>query len=463
MDEKTKEDIALVRMAALGELVGAELEHGDLVEHCREASKRRWEWPDGTLCEVSPRTIENWLYAYRAGGFHALFPKGRKDLGTSDIRPELADLIVRAKRERPRRTIKRIIAMLERANKADSGELSKSSVHRLLRHHQISGRPKVGPSAERRSFLYEYPGMLLIGDALHPRHPAIVDGRPRKVYMLSQLDCATRYIPKSFFALSEGAVDEEKGLKHVLLAHGRWSKYYVDHGPAYVARSLRIICAEVGIHLLHAGVGDAAAKGAIERWHKRWREEFEIELPDHPIPLAELEEKHQAWLACDYHATRHETTGRIPREHWLELCDHLQPIPKGIDLDAVFLHRVKRTANSTGTIRWKGARLEVIPELSKQKFELRYDPSEPAKLPKVFIQGKFVCDTVPLDLFKNASRKRQRHLGKPAPCVVPTGISPLDDLVRDHNRLTQPLAFLANKEPHDEDPSTGCRSRIYMI
>jgi len=452
MDEKTKQDIALLRVAILGVLLSGELDHGDIAAHCREAAQRRWEWPDGTLDQVEARTIENWLYAYRRGGFRALMPRDRKDLGVTDIRPELADFVVRAKRERPRRSAVRIIKLLVRAKKAKPGELSKSSVLRLLKRHGVSARPKRGPAAERRSFLHEFPGELLIGDSLHVKHPVLYpDGCVRKTYMLSEIDCASRYVPESSFAPSENAPTHERGFKQALLAHGRWLAYYVDLGSAYIARSLKIICAELGIRLIHAGVGDAAAKGAIEKWHRTWRDEVEDELPDGPIPIAKLEAIHQAWLTCEYHARIHDTTGRAPREHWLALCDHLRPLPKGVDLDELFLHRKKRTVSKVGTVRWKGGRLEVDPTLNEQEIELRFDPFDPDKLPKVFVNNAFVCDTVPLDLYRNARRKRRRDLGQPDPRVEPTGISPLDDLVQEHQRLTQPMAFLADKEPADED------------
>lgn len=454
MDEKTKQDIALFRVSVLGPLVGAKLDHGDVLDLCREAAQRRWEWPDGALDKIAAETIRGWYYAYRKGGFAALMPRDRKDLGTTDIDADLAQLIVQAKRERPRRSIKRIIKILVRAGRTEAGVLSKSSVHRLLYAHGVSRVPRRGPSAERRSFLFENAGELLVGDVLHP-HQKVIDeqGRLRKVYMLSQIDSATRYVPESYFAFAEDAPAQEKGLKHVLRAHGRWRKYYVDRGAAYIARSLRIICAELDMRLLHAGAGDAEAKGVIERWHERWRAEVESELPDHPIPLAKLAAIHQAWLACDYHATVHETTGRTPRDHWLESCLHLRDLPKGVDLDQLFLHRATRTVNKTGTVRWGGGRLEVSPELCERKVELRFDPSDPNRLPKVFLDGRFVCDTVPLDLFKNAYRKRRRNLGKPDPSVEPTGLDPLGDLVREHQRLTKPLAFLANKEILDEDDS----------
>lgn len=456
MDDQTRHDIALFRVSVLGPLVGADLDHGDLVAYCREASQRRWMWPDGTLGHLAPRTIEGWYYAYRLGGFAALMPKDRADHGSTDIRPELADLILRVKRERPRRSIRRIIRLLVRAKKAAPGELSRGAVHRLLAHHRISYRPTRGPTAERRSFLFEFPGDLLVGDALHPRRRVITpDGTLRKVYMLSQIDCATRYVPESFFAFSEGAADHERGLKHVLLAHGLWSAYYVDLGSAYIARSLRIICAELGMRLLHAGRQDAAAKGVIEKWHRTWRDEVEGELPDHPIPLAELEQKHQAWLACEYNARVHDTTSRVPKDHWLALCDHLRPLPKNLSFDQLFLHRATRTVNKTATVRWGGGRLEVSPDLVGKRIELRYEPNNPDALPKAFLDARFVCDTVPLDLFRNARRKRRRDLGTPDPRVEPTGISPLDDLVAEHQRLTQPVGSPTLEIDDEDDPFKG--------
>ena len=296
--------------------------------------------PDGKVVELSARTIESWYYAHRHGGFEALYPGTRSDCGQSRaIAPEIAELILRAKREKPRRSIRRIIRMLERARRVKPGELSRSSVHRLLQLAGVSARPLRGPAAERRSFIAEHAGDLWVGDALHGPLVIAPDGRTRKSYLLSQIDDATRYIVHSYFALSEGAEAQEYGLKQAILKYGLARAYYVDRGSAYVAHSLRFICAELGIHLLHAGVQDAEAKGVIERWHRTWREEVGDELPDTPLPLAELNAKHWAWLGAEYHAREHDTTGRAPREHLLAEVDEIRPVPRGKDLDEVFLHR----------------------------------------------------------------------------------------------------------------------------
>lgn len=447
MDDETRQTIALWRLSVLGPLISARLEHGDRRALFHEAAAREHRMPNGRLVRLSARTIEAWFYAWQAGGFAALHPKVRDDKGTSRaISAALADLVVRAKLEKPRRSIRRIIRMLERAGLAKPGELSRSSVHRLLVRHGASTRPARGQAVERRSFIHEHVGDLWVGDAMHGPLVVAPDGVLRKAYLLSEIDGATRYIINSRFELSEGAAFQEYGLKQALLCHGVPRTYYVDRGSAYIAHSLKLICAELGIHLLHAGVKDAEAKGVIERWHRTWRDEVGDELPSEPLPLAELNAKHWAWLAAEYHAREHDTTGRAPKEHWLSDVGALRPLPQGKDLDALFLHREKRLVRKDGTVRFHGELLEVRPELCGQTVELRFDPNDEAARPRVFVEGRFFCDTVPLDRLANATRARRHIQGEPAPHVEPTGLDPLALIEAEHHRRTHPVGH-AHRHP----------------
>ncbi len=452
MNDKSLE-LALWKLSVLGPLISARLEHGDRRAWFAEAAERIHQRPDGRLVRLSARTIESWHYAYQRGGLAALSRQTRRDRGqTRAMEPTVADLVIRARREKPRRSIRRIIRMLERAHVVAQGQLSRSAVHRLLAAHGISGRPRRGPSAERRSFLVEHAGDLWMGDAMHGPVVVAPDGKLRKSYLLSQLDAATRYLPHSFFALSESAVEHEYGFKQALLKAGRPRTYYVDLGSAYIARSLRAICGELGIHLLHTAPRDCEAKGAIERFHKTWREEIGDELPDHPLTLAELNALHWAWLATEYHARVHSTTGRAPREHWLADADHLRPLRPSTNLDEVFLHRAERKVRKDATVRWNGGWLEVRAELTGKKVELRYDPSQDGVLPRIFLDGRFVCDAVALDRYRNAHRHRRRQLGEPDPGSEPTGIDPLDQIQREHYERTRPPRRASDyNHPRQED------------
>src|SRR5690242_6063569 len=136
MDDETRKAIALWRLGVLGPLVSARLEHGDRRAYFEQAAARAHVRPDGRIVQLSARTIEDWYHLHRTGGFEALMPRPRNDAGKSrSIRSEVAELILRVKRERPRRSIRRIIRMLERAHVVHAGELSRSSVHRLLWVH----------------------------------------------------------------------------------------------------------------------------------------------------------------------------------------------------------------------------------------------------------------------------------------------------------------------------------------
>jgi len=453
MDSERKESIALWRLGVLGPLISARLEHGDRRALFEAAAARVHERPDGRLLRLSPRTIEDWYYRYRKGGFAALYPGDRSDLGRSRaIGSELSDLILKIKREKPRRSIRRIIRMVEREGLVARGQLSRSSVHRLLQAHDISQRPVRGPAAERRSFIMAHASDLWVGDALHGPHVLAPDGELRKAYLLSQIDCATRYLTHSFWALSEGAAHQEYGLKQAILKYGPPRCYYVDLGSAYVARSLKLICADLGVHLLHAGVQDCEAKGVIERWHRTLREEVLDELDDRVVTLDELNSIHWAWLASEYHSREHDTTERIPQQHWLDEVDYLQPVPRHLDLDQVFLHRTKRHVRKDGTVRFGGTLIEVRPELVGRKVELRFDPLDSQARPRVFLGGRFVCDTVPLDRLRNATRRRRRNLGSPEPQAEPSGLNPLRQLTDQHHRRSRPFGDVARADdPNDTE------------
>lgn len=435
-DSDRREDWALWRFSVLGPLVSARLEHGDRRALLKEASARVHQDPDGVLRRIPERTIENWLYAWRRGGLEALERVDRSDRGRTHIREELQDLLLRLKRENPRRSIRRLIKILVRAKKAREGELTKSSVQRFLKRHGLSKRHS--EPRERRAFRHREPGELWMGDVLHgPR--VIADGRVRKSYLIAFIDSATRFVPAAELRLSEGAADHEYVLKQAFLKHGLPRALYLDNGSAQRSRSLQLILAELVVRLLHAEAYDPEAKGGIERWNRTFREEVESELPEEPLAIEEVQSRIWSWLSVEYNARVHSTTGRIPREDWLRNTSILRPVPSGVDLDEVFLHRERRVVRRDGTVRFRGGFLEVRSSLVGRQIELRFDPFERDPRVRVFSDGVFVCDAVELDPEANAYKKRHRPAGSVETPAEKTGLDPLK-LMQDEQikRTSQP-------------------------
>ncbi|MHC4867264.1 MAG: helix-turn-helix domain-containing protein [Planctomycetota bacterium] len=446
MTEEEKTRIALWRLGVLGPLVSARLERGDRANLFSEAAARTYEDHAGRRIRIAASTVEAWYYRWRKGGFEALKPKGRCDVGYSrSISPEIAELILDIKRENPRRSIRRIIRMLERAGKVRIGELSKSSVHRLLQAHGLSKRPARHYETERRAFRHPHAGDLWMGDVMHGPRVIAEDGRVRKSYLHLFLDSATRFVPGAAFQLSETAADHESVLKQAFLKHGLPRVLYLDRGAAQISGSLKIICAELGVRLVHARPYDPQAKGAIEKFFSILRSEVESELPDKPLELEELNSILWSWVSAEYHRRVHGATKKAPLGHWLEEIEQLRLAPRPQVLDEIFLHRSRRKVRQDSTVRFGGKLLEVRPELCGLEVELRYDPHSPNKLPQVFVNGEFYCDTVELDLERNSSRRRHRPKQvRPEP--VSTGIDPLKQIQDEYFHRARPPKSLPRKE-----------------
>jgi len=440
MDRENRMEMALVRLSALGPLISARLEHGDKSKLFEEAAGRTYEGPDGRSITVTARTVEDWYYAWLRGGLEALKPQERSDAGSSRvISPEIGELIVNLKLERPRRSIRRIIKMLERDRKVAKGELKKSTVHRFLKYRGLSARPR-RDHEERRAFRHPQAGDLWMGDVMHGPKVIAPGQKQRKAYLHLLLDSATRFVPGCAFRLGETAMDLEAVLKEAILKHGLPRVLYVDQGAAQRAASLRLICGELGIRLLHCRAYDPEAKAGVERIFRTIREELLDEVGDNILDLADLNAYLWSWLSAEYHRRVHGGTGHKPLEHWLSQAAGVRPAPRAEVVDEIFLHREWRQVRKDGTVRFAGRMLEVRPELVGQKVELRFDPEQPGQLPRVFVDGEFYCDTVELDVIRNSTRRRRRvkdqadsQNERPR-----TGVNPLRQIQAEHDRRVAP-------------------------
>jgi transposase InsO family protein len=441
MDREDRKKMALVRVSALGPLISARLKHGDKAELFEQAAGRTYEGPDGQPITVTARTVEEWYYSWLAEGFDGLITKQRSDAGTSRvITPEIGEQILQLKAEKPRRSIRRIIKTLERGRKVAKGELKKSTVHRFLKGHGMSRRPR-RVYEERRAFRHPWAGDLWMGDVMHGPKVIAPDGKERKSYLHVELDSATRFVPGCTFRLGETAVDLQVVLKESFLKYGLPRVLYLDQGAAQRADSLSLICAELGIRLLHCRPYDPEAKAGVERFIRTVREEVMDEIGDRILELAELNSLTWSWLSAEYHRRVHSGTGRQPLGHWLSQVHKLRTAPR-IKVDKIFLHREQRQVRKDGTLQFAGRLLEVRPELAGHKVELRFDPEHPEGLPQVFADGDFFCDTVELDVIRNSSRKRRRINDDPKaeehPAAPATGLDPLSQIREEHDRRSAP-------------------------
>jgi transposase InsO family protein len=404
--------VALFRLSVLGPLASRErLERGELKQYLKHLAAQRYEIPGSKRVYLSEKTIESWFYRWQKGGIEALEPQRRCDRGQSKLPLNAQEALLAAKRENPKRSLDELKRLLEDAGLAAQGELSRSSIHRLLKAHGLS-RPTgsgAGELVERRSYVAQRAGDIWYGDVMHgPR--ILVDGQERKTYLVSLMDDASRLITHSAFCLGETALAVEGVLKQALLRRGPPKRLVIDNGAAYRARSLQGICARLSIRLIYCRPYMPEGKGKIERWHRVVRAQLLSELTAHHLQsLDNLNGALWAWLEQVYHQRVHSALdGKTPLVRWQQDLESMRSLgPFAADLDELFYHRHTRKVRKDGTVSFDGQRYEVSYELSGRRVELVVDPHQQRAVSVESSEGEPLGSVTPLDLIANNTRRRQ--------------------------------------------------------
>ena len=404
--------VALFRLSVLGPLASRErLDHGELKRLLQQLSSQTYLAPNGQSTRVADKTLEHWFYLWKHGGIEALAPKVRSDHGQSKLSCEIQEAIVEAKRDNPKRSLNTLIRLLEMQGVAAKDELSRSSVHRLLQQQGLS-KPWDGGSepVERRRFVAECAGDLWQGDVMHGPKVA-VDGRLRKVFLVSLMDDASRLMAHSAFCLGETALDIEAVLKQAVLKRGVPKKLLIDNGAAYRSHSLQGICARLEIRLVYCRPYQPEGKGKLEKWHRTVRDQFLSELDLTQIRgLDDLNARLWAWLERIYHVTVHSSlNGLSPIERYQRDLLRVRPLDAGAaQLDELFYHRHSRKVRKDGTVTFNGQVYEVPFELVGRTVVLVVDPHVDRALKVESKEGQALGPVTPLDAQANAYRKRRR-------------------------------------------------------
>ncbi len=401
---------ALFRLSVLGPLASRQhLEKGELKSLVRDLAARSYAIPDSRRTCITEKTIEGWYYAWKHGGIDALAPKPRCDRGASRISEALQEAICSAKKENPGRSLRTIKQLVGASGLPGARKLSRSSIHRLLQSQGLSKLPGAVQPEERRSFIAAHAGDIWYGDVMHgPK--VLVDGRLRKVYLVSFMDDASRLITHSAFCPAETALEVEGILKQALLRRGLPVRIVIDNGAAYRAATLQAICARLEIRLVYCRPYLPEGKGKLERWHRTLRSGFLNELDmDKVRDIFDLNARLWAWLEECYHRVSHSGLGGMtPLERYRQDLVRIRPL--GIfasKLDELFLHRHDRLVKKDGTVSYDGERYEVPFELVGQTVKLVVDPHRQKVVGVESQTGEHLGKATPLDLIANSRRKRR--------------------------------------------------------
>ena len=406
--------VALFRYGLIADLVHLPPGTKGVYRRLEEKAAREYVIPGSSRTRVAAETLRDWLKRYRDGGFDALLPRPRADRGTPRaISAAVAEQLLSIKEDNPALSVRLVIAQARASRVVPEGQhLPPSSVHRLLASHGLMQRRTDEPTdQDRRRFAFERAGQLWMSDVMHG--PAVpVTGRARrKTYLIGFLDDATRLVPYSAFTLSENTQAFLPVLKQAILKRGFPERFYVDNGANYRSHHLALVCAKLGIALIHARPYRPQGKGKIERFFRSLRAQLLTRLtPEDTSSLEALNRRLAAWLEGEYHHTPHRgLDGHTPLERWAQTAGEVRFPEPGLDLDDLFLFEAQRKVQKDRTVSLNGVVYEVDAALVGEKVTLRFDPAAaPGRPVQVCHQGRLIELAKPVETYANCFVKRNR-------------------------------------------------------
>jgi transposase InsO family protein len=330
---------------------------------------------------VAVRTLEDWWYAYQRGGFAALHPKTRCDRGVPRVlSPEQERFILAQVRIHPAVAVK----VLYRIWKQQDPQLpALSAIYRALQRHDLNHRCRRylvrqslgGPAKAFEAPLVNELWMVDFspGPFLHPPGHR----KPLATHLCAFIDDHSRIIPHAAYYLRADTRAFHQSFKEAIRRRGLPRKLYTDQGGPFIRDHTRVICANLGVRLLHAKPYHAWSKGKIERFFLTVQQDFEatLRLPGQAVAsLEELNGRLAQWVQGVYQLRPHEGIGMSPQERFQRGSAQVRPLDPGLDLDRLFYTQELRVVRKDGTVRLANRLYEVDLALRGLEIRLRYDP-----------------------------------------------------------------------------------------
>lgn len=404
MDDKKQQDIALFRFALIAPLINDTYESVSKSQYFRDIASKVHTLPDGSTVQFSSGTIKKWYLDYKHNGFDTLMPKARLDIGKPrNIDANAILKIHELKGVYPYITGTLIYHKLIEEGYVKESKTSLATVLRYIRENNLK-RSQIAP-IDRKAFEMEFANDCWQSDTSHG--PVIkVNGQKRQAYLITFLDDASRLILHGEFFFNDNAVNMQTVFKRAISKYGLPKRIFVDNGKTYKNDQLGLICASLGIELIHAKAYSPESKGKIERSFRTIKDNWMngINWNDYSS-LEALNTDFNKYINEKYTNIIHSSIETTPRERYLQDIDRIKFVPVE-ELDNHFLHRVSRKVNNDATIQLHSKQFEVPSKYMGQKINIRYSPID---LDKAFIfskDNKIVETVYPLNRVDNSKIKR---------------------------------------------------------
>jgi hypothetical protein len=233
---------------------------------------------------------------------------------------------------------------------------------------------------------------------------------PVRIHAL--LDDHARYV----VALRVVSTELEQDMLNLLVAalhtHGAPDALYLDNGSTYRGDTLQLLCARLGISLLHAKPHDPQARGKMERFWLTLRRQV-LDYCTGLSSLHDIQVRLSAWLDMHYHQAPHGgLMGRTPMDVYLPETREIDCIDEAVLRKALVVTETRKVRRDT-TVSIEGRVFELDRGwLAGRIVDVSWSALDKPIRPWAEYEGKRF-ELHPVDAEKNASRARPPRLDAP--------------------------------------------------
>lgn len=380
MDLKTKDelknDIALFRYGLIAPVVTNSFTEKSQTEYFKNVASKMYI-VNGKEEQFSWQTIKYWYAKYLKDGYNALIPKTRIDCHSSrKLNMEVQEKIKEMKKDYPHITGTLIYNKLVIEGYINPNDICLGTVLKFIRDNKLLFNET--ENIDRRAFVMEHSNDCWQADTSHGPYLTI---NKKKVltYLIAIIDDASRKIVGAKFFFNDNSINLQEVFKSAIKKHGVPKKLFVDNGKTYKNDQFNIICANLGLVLIHARPYSGASKGKIERFFHTMKATWMRGLDwDNINSIDELNA-----LLMDFinlynnhnHSSLKDESGNLltPNSRWFEDSSLIKKLDNDF-IDIAFLHTAYPTIRSDAIAYIKNHEFEVNMKYIGKKIIVKYNP-----------------------------------------------------------------------------------------
>jgi hypothetical protein len=350
-------------------------------DRIREVANMSFIDDHGASHKFTWRTIETWRSRYNKDGITSMLNKNRSDKGkTRKVEPreilEAIDQVLPFFNEKKFNKSEIYRACVEKGLIRPE-EFARTTFYHFITRYDLLQAGQINPKI-REAWSKLYANQLWQGDSMQGP-PVIDNGQSKPAWLIAFIDDASRVVVHGQFFFKNDADSLMITLQNAIYKRGIPDQIYVDNGSNYKSAEITLVCARIGILLLHTPVNDGAAKGKIERFFRTVRQNFLCRKLD-LSSLEILNKEFCVWLENDYNNKIHSTLQMKPIDRFGLDSKKIRFLPPCMSNDELFFLEKKRFVKNDNTFSFKKVRYEAPRDLRRRDIQIRFNRFKPSAI-----------------------------------------------------------------------------------